>query len=90
MSLAIMCQFLCIVAVNSLLMSEKGATMGSISVCGVHWDNRQLRLWVKTFFMFLMMGYSEYAQASRARVRLLSSSCRMWSSEMIMLYRSPW
>ena len=23
-------------------------------------------------------------------VRLLSSSCRMWSSEMIMLYQSAW
>ena len=42
------------------------------------------------FFTFLMMRCSGYARASRMRVRLLSSSCRMWSSEMIMLYRSAW
>ena len=40
------------------------------------------------FFMFLTMRCSEYAQGSRIGVRLLSSSCRMWSSMMIMLYRS--
>ena len=41
-SLAIWIQFLCIVAVNSLPMSEKGVTMGRMlaSVCGVRWDNR--------------------------------------------------
>ena len=38
------------------------------------------------FFMFLMMRCSGYPRARRMRVRLLSSSCRMWSSEMIMLY----
>ena len=34
-SLAIVCQFLCIVALNSLPMSEKGVTMGRmlLSVC---------------------------------------------------------
>ena len=37
------------------------------------------------FFMLLMMRCSAYAQANRMYVRLLSSSCRMWSSEMIML-----
>ena len=41
-SLAIVCQFLCMVAVNSLPVSEKGVTMGRmlVSDCGVHWDNR--------------------------------------------------
>ena len=36
-SLAIVCQFLCIVALNSLPMSEKGVTIGRIllSVCGL-------------------------------------------------------
>ena len=58
-----------------------------VTVCGVRWDNKLLRLWVKAFFMFLMMRCSGYVQASRARVvkfkfRLLSSSCRMWSSEI--------
>ena len=40
--LAIWYQFLCMVAVSSLPMSEKGVTMGRmlISVCGVRWDNR--------------------------------------------------
>ena len=40
-SLAILCQFLCIIAVSSFPMSDKGATMGRIlvSVCGVRWDN---------------------------------------------------
>ena len=51
-----------------------------VSVYGVHWD--------KTFFMFLMMRCIGYTRASRMRVRFLSSSYRMWSSEMIMLYRS--
>ena len=89
-SLPILCQFLCIVAVNRLPMFEKGVTMGRIlvSFCGLCWDNRYLRLWVKAFFMFLMMRFSGYARASRIRVRLLSSSCRMWSSEMIMYYWS--
>ena len=40
---------------------------------------------VKAFFMFLMMRCSGYARVSRMRVRLLKSSCRTWSSEMIML-----
>ena len=35
--------------------------------------------------MFLMMRCSGYARVSRMRVRLLKSSCRTWSSEMIML-----
>ena len=84
MSLAIVCQFLCIVAVNSLPMSEKGVKMWRVfvTVCGVCWDNKLLRLWIKTFFMFLMMRYSGYVRASRVRVRLLSSSCRMRSSEI--------
>ena len=40
-SLAILCQFLCITAVSSLPKSEKGLTMGKIlvSVCEVCWDN---------------------------------------------------
>ena len=42
------------------------------------------------FFMFLMMKCSGYTQARRMRVRLLSSCCKMRSSEMIMLYRSAW
>ena len=37
------------------------------------------------FFMFLMMRYSEYVSASRMRVRLLSFSCRMWSSQIIVV-----
>ena len=46
MSLAIVCQFLCIVTVNSLLMSGKGVTLGGIfvSVCGVRCHNKLLRL----------------------------------------------
>ena len=90
--LAIVCQFLCIVAMNSLPMSEKGVAMGRMlaSNCGVCWDTSLLRLWVKAFSMFLMMRCSGYVQTSRIRVRLLSSSCRMWSSEMIKLYQSAW
>ena len=49
-----------------------------------------MRLWVKDFFMILMMVCSDYAPEIRMRVRLSSSSCRMWFSEMIMLYRSAW
>ena len=40
--------------------------------------------------MFLMMRCSGYARAGRMHVRLLSSFCRMWSSEMIMLHRGAW
>ena len=89
-SLAIVCQFLCIVAMNSFPISEKGVAMGRMlaSNCGVRWDTSLLRLWVKAFSMFLMMRYSGYVQTSRIRVRLLRSSCRMWSSEMIKLYQS--
>ena len=90
MSLATMCQFLCMMAVSCLPMPEKGVIIGRmlVSVGGVLWDNRYLRLWIKAFFMFLIMRCSGYVLASRMRVRLLSSSCRIWSSEMIMLYRS--
>ena len=65
-SLATMCQFLCMMAVSCLPMSEKGVIMGTmlVSVCGVHWDNRKL-LWVKAFFMFLMMRCSGYVRGSR-------------------------
>ena len=40
--LATMCQFLCMMAVDCLSMSEKGVIMGRllVSVCGVGWDNR--------------------------------------------------
>ena len=38
--------------------------------------------------MILIMSYSGSVRTSRIRVRLLSSSGRIWSSEMIMLYRS--
>ena len=40
--LVTMCQFLCMMAVACLPMSEKGVIMGRIlaSVCGVRWDNR--------------------------------------------------
>ena len=42
-SLAPVCQFLCIVAVNSLPMSEKGVMDGvNVSYCGVCWDNKLL------------------------------------------------
>ena len=46
MSLETSHQFLCIIAVSSLSMSEKGVTMRRIlvSVCGVCWDNRWLWL----------------------------------------------
>ena len=45
-SLAIAYQLLCIVAVNSLPMSEKGVIMGRmfVTLCGVRWDNKLLRL----------------------------------------------
>ena len=41
-SLATMCQFLCMTAVSCLSMSKKGVIMGRtlVSVCGVRWDNR--------------------------------------------------
>ena len=87
MSLAIVCQFLCIVAVSSWPMSEKGVMMGE-NVCyclGVLWVNRLCDYGSK-LFLFLMMRCSRYVQASTIRVRLLSSSCRMWPSDMIMLY----
>ena len=38
----------------------------------------------------LFLCFSGYAGVNRMRVRLLSSSCRMWSSEIIMLYQSAW
>ena len=40
--LARMCQFLCMMAVSCLPMSEKGVIMGrmSVCICGVRWDNR--------------------------------------------------
>ena len=40
------------------------------------------------FFIFSVVSCSGYAQASKIRIRLLSSSCRMWSTEKIMLYQS--
>ena len=42
MSLTTLCQFLCIIALSSLPMSEKGVTIGRMlaSVCGVRWDDR--------------------------------------------------
>ena len=89
MSLAITCQFLCIVAVNSLPVCEKGVIMGRMFITVyVRLDNKLLQLWVKAFFIFLMIRCSGYVPARRMRVRSLSSSCRMWSSEMTMLYRS--
>ena len=41
-SLATFCQFLCIIAVSTLPMLEKGVTKGRIlvSVYGVRWGNR--------------------------------------------------
>ena len=41
-SLATLCQFMCMIAVSCLLMSEKGALMERmfVSVCGVGWHNR--------------------------------------------------
>ena len=40
--LVTMCQFLCMMAVACLPMSEKGVIMGRIlaSVCGVRWESR--------------------------------------------------
>ena len=42
MSLTTLCQFLCIIELSSLPMSEKGVTMRRmlLSVCGVRWDDR--------------------------------------------------
>ena len=59
-SLAIVCQFLCIVAVNSLPICEKGVMIGRmfLIVCGVRWVKKLLRLWVSAFFKFLMMRCS--------------------------------
>ena len=92
MSAATVRQFLCAVAVDSLPISEKEVTVRRmlVSDCGVRWDNRLSRLWVKAFFVFNDEVYNGYAQASRIRVRLFSSSSRVWSSEMIMLHRSVW
>ena len=41
-SLATLCQFLCMIAVSCLPMSEKGALTERmlVSVCGVGWHNR--------------------------------------------------
>ena len=41
-SLEKLCQFLCMIAVSCLPMSEKGVTMGKMLVSAgrVHWDNR--------------------------------------------------
>ena len=41
-SLAALCQFVCIIAVSSLQVSEEGVTMERmlVSVCGARWDNR--------------------------------------------------
>ena len=41
-SLEALCQFLCMIAVSCLPMSEKGVTIGRmlVSVCGVSWDKR--------------------------------------------------
>ena len=91
-SVVSLCQFLYVIAMSSLPMSEKRITMGRmlVSVCDVCWDNKWLRLWVKAFFDFLMMRCSGYGRASRMRVRLSSSSRRLWSSERIMLYPSAW
>ena len=82
-SLAIWCEFLCILDVSSLPMSENGVTVGRLMMfvgitggCGRGSE---------VFFMFLMMKCCGYARANRVRVKLLSSSWRMWSSEMIML-----
>ena len=40
-SLATMCQFLCMMAVSCLPMSEKGVIMGRmlVAICGFRWDN---------------------------------------------------
>ena len=58
--LATICQFLCVMAVSCLAMPETGVIMERmlVFVCGVRWDKRQLWLWVKAFFMFLMMRCS--------------------------------
>ena len=41
-SLTTLCQFLCMITVSYLPISEKGVTMGRmlVSVCGVRWNNR--------------------------------------------------
>ena len=41
-SLKTVYQFLCMMAVSCLPVSEKGITMGRmlVSVCGIRWDNR--------------------------------------------------
>ena len=89
-SLATLCQFPCITAASSLLMSEKGVTMGRMFLSAVFVRITGDCVCKSRFFMFLMIRCSGYARASRMRVRLLSFSCRVWSSEMVMLYRSAW
>ena len=66
-SSAMMCQCLWMVAANDVPMFEKGVMMGRmfVSVCVVRWDKKRLRVWVKAFFMFLMMRSSGYARASK-------------------------
>ena len=49
-SQAIMCQFLFVVVVNDLPMSEKRLTMGkNVFLCGVRWDNKLLNMFMKPF-----------------------------------------
>ena len=86
----IVCQCLWMVAVNDLPMFKKGVMMGRmfVNVCVIRWDNMRLRVWVRAFFMFLMMRCSGYTRANKKGVKFLSSFCSMWSPEMIMLYRS--
>ena len=53
-SLAIVCQFLCTAAVNSLLMSEKVVTTGRMffSFCGVRWITSYCGCRSKLFLCF--------------------------------------
>ena len=89
--MVMVCQFLCIFAAVSLAMSEKGVTIGECWFLSVVFVGITGNCVVgQGFFMLLMIRCSGYARANRMRVTLLSSSCRMWSSEMIMLYRSAW
>ena len=89
-SLAIVCQFLCIVAVNSLTVSDKGITMGRMLILVSFFlllEQQVIAVKGENAFVFLMMRRNGYAQASRKCVRLLSSDCSICSSRMITLYR---
>ena len=65
---------------------EGGYNGKTVGLCIWCWLGYQVIAAVgQGFFLFLMMRWSRYAWVSRMRVRLLSSACRIWPSEMITL-----